>query len=195
MWQWKETVTNISEPVFPGISHFNSKQFTKNVNAFGDDTVINLPLQMALYFNVVFFPVWVIVMLLLLPVKLECIPELYKLIVIITVTAVFVNESIRIYLGYVGNLTEKIPELAAFWMLSVLQLPMQLFLLIKHPVHFSSVLEVVVQSIMVIFLMTELVAGFITLKHSAKHSAQKFQLAQFKIDDTSSVEERREKVE
>lgn len=35
----------------------------------GDDSVVSLPLQMALYFNVVFFPVWIIVMLFMLPVK------------------------------------------------------------------------------------------------------------------------------
>uniref|UniRef100_A0A8C2GMD4 Uncharacterized protein n=1 Tax=Cyprinus carpio TaxID=7962 RepID=A0A8C2GMD4_CYPCA len=37
-------------------------------------------------------------------------------------------EVLRVYLGYVGNLKEKVPELAGFWLISFLfQLPILLF--------------------------------------------------------------------
>ena len=40
--------------------------------------------------------------------------------------ATTIIEITRLYLGYLGNLTEKVPELAGFWLLTVLlQLPMQ----------------------------------------------------------------------
>ena len=39
---------------------------------------------------------------------------------------------VRLYLGYLGNLGEKVPELAGFWLLTILlQLPMQVCIICK----------------------------------------------------------------
>ena len=39
------------------------------------------------------------------------------------------NQVVRLYLGYLGNLGERVPELAGFWLLTILlQLPMQVFI-------------------------------------------------------------------
>lgn len=43
-----------------------------------------------------------------------------------------VCEAIRLYFGYLGNLQERVPELAAFWMVTlVLQLPLCLLSLLN----------------------------------------------------------------
>ena len=39
------------------------------------------------------------------------------------------DQVVRLYLGYLGNLGERVPELAGFWLLTILlQLPMQVFI-------------------------------------------------------------------
>ena len=47
------------------------------------------------------------------------------LINIITII-IIMEQVVRLYLGYLGNLGERVPELAGFWLLTILlQLPMQ----------------------------------------------------------------------
>ena len=85
-------------------------------------------------------------------------------------------EILRLYLGYLGNLTEKIPEVAAFWMLSILlQLPMQIFLISSRQLLLSPI-EYTVQGIMLIFLISQLFVGYFALRLAARHQAKKFHL-------------------
>ena len=50
---------------------------------------------------------------------------MYKFILVTLLVATTIIEITRLYLGYLGNLTEKVPELAGFWLLTVLlQFPM-----------------------------------------------------------------------
>ncbi|KAJ8942221.1 hypothetical protein NQ314_010121 [Rhamnusium bicolor] len=62
-----ETVTSVSNHVFPGLSH------KVDNSLLGNQVLSNLPLQMALYFNAIFAPIWIIVIVLFL---VEKIPEL-----------------------------------------------------------------------------------------------------------------------
>ncbi|CAH0394016.1 unnamed protein product [Bemisia tabaci] len=145
----------------------------------GDEIVTNLPLQMALYFNVVFFPFWFIVMITMLYLKYDCLTSLFQFILVAAFITVTCIECLRLYLGYVGNLSEKIPELAGFWMLSfLLQLPLQLFLLANEGVRPTGV-ERAVQGVEVALLLAQLGTGFVALRTTAAHQAHKFHLAQF----------------
>ncbi|XP_039300805.1 transmembrane protein 17-like, partial [Nilaparvata lugens] len=127
---WKQTVTNVSEHFFPGLSYYNNDEDDEFIK-LGNEVVSNLPLQMSLYFNVVFFPVWLITTLLTLYLKIGCLSMLYQIIVLVVVTLAVLIELFRLYLGYRGNLCEMIPELAGFFMLTaMLQTPLQLFLLV-----------------------------------------------------------------
>ena len=46
------------------------------------------------------------------------------------------EQVVRLYLGYLGNLGERVPELAGFWLLTILlQLPMQVILPHNHNPH------------------------------------------------------------
>nr|XP_030123113.1 transmembrane protein 17 isoform X1 [Taeniopygia guttata] len=84
----------------------------------------SLPLQMSLYFNVYFFPLWWLITVAILYMKYPALSDYYKFILVTIMILVSLTELIRLYLGYVGNLLEKVPELAGFWLLTLLpQLP------------------------------------------------------------------------
>ena len=85
---------------------------------------------MVLYLNVIYFPCWLGVTIMVTSVKFHLLNYLYKFVLVTILVAVIIIEVVRLYLGYLGNLTEKVPELAGFWLLTILlQLPLQGFLL------------------------------------------------------------------
>ncbi|XP_039300002.1 transmembrane protein 17-like [Nilaparvata lugens] len=187
---WKQTVTNVSEHFFPGLSYYNNDEDDEFIK-LGNEVVSNLPLQMSLYFNVVFFPVWLITTLLTLYLKIGCLSMLYQIIVLVVVTLAVLIELFRLYLGYRGNLCEMIPELAGFFMLTaMLQTPLQLFLLVGGSGHGAvlraSVLERCVQTVQVCLLAVQLVSGCQALRNAARHSAQQFHIARFKMAELPS---------
>ena len=77
-----------------------------------------------------------------------------------------------------GNLTEKVPELAGFWLLTVLlQLPMQGFLLFNEDLVILP-MERAANILMVIMVVVELGVGFVALRRITRHQAKKFHLHQ-----------------
>ncbi|XP_058523399.1 transmembrane protein 17 isoform X2 [Ochotona princeps] len=69
----------------------------------------SLPLQMSLYFNTYFFPLWWVSCIMMLQMKYSVLPDYYKFIVITVIILITLIEAIRLYLGYMGNLQEKFP--------------------------------------------------------------------------------------
>lgn len=61
---WKRTLSGVSETVFPGIS-LKIKTELQNV------VVSSLPLQMSLYFNVFFFPIWLATVIVMMTTKVS----------------------------------------------------------------------------------------------------------------------------
>ena len=128
------TLMSVSETVFPGISTSAGMQYANTMEMasikLGNQLVSNLPLQMVLYLNVIYFPCWLGVTIMVTSVKFHLLNYLYKFVLVTILVAVIIIEVVRLYLGYLGNLTEKVPELAGFWLLTILlQLPLQGFLL------------------------------------------------------------------
>ena len=131
------TLISVSETVFPGISTTaaGANKYSPNSMEYaaiklGNQLVSNLPLQVLLYLNVVYFPCWLGVTLMVCTVKYHLLNYLYKFVLVTVLVAIVIIEVVRLYLGYLGNLTEKVPELAGFWLLTILlQLPLQGFLL------------------------------------------------------------------
>ncbi|KYB25484.1 transmembrane protein 17 [Tribolium castaneum] len=182
---WKETVTSVSDKVFPGLS-----RKIDNV-VYGNEVMSNLPLQMSLYFNVIFAPFWMAILVLYLRNTYLCFSELYKFIIITVISTVFLLEMLRLYLGYKGNLEDKIPELAGFWMLSLLlQFPLQ-GLLLFNPNFKLHVIEIIVQSIMFVMLCIQLVSSYCALKFTAAQQAIYFRIMKLRSDVTlADVQER-----
>lgn len=74
------------------------------------------------------------------------------------------------------HFSSQIPDLAAFWMFSlILQLPLQMlfFLLNTMPG------EMAVQGVMCLLLLSQLVFGFVVLRDMAKHHKLRFHISQF----------------
>ncbi|XP_077568438.1 transmembrane protein 17B [Stigmatopora nigra] len=145
----------------------------------GKPILSSLPLQMSLFFNMYFFPLWWLTEIVMLQLKYSALPEYYKTILITIIILMTVIEIIRLYLGYVGNLQEKIAELAGFWLLSILlQLPQTLFQLFNNGILIQP-LERGIHFILAIFLLSQAVAGFVALRNLVRHTESQFHLRQF----------------
>ncbi|CAB0042264.1 unnamed protein product [Trichogramma brassicae] len=111
--------------------------------------------------------------------------EFYKFVSVAVSLTVVCLECTRLYLGYLGNLGERIPELASFWLIStLLQLPLELFLVFdRNSTYLPN--ERIANSVALAFLAVEIVTGTIVLKISADHHAKRFYMAQlYGIEDT-----------
>ncbi|NXA17260.1 TMM17 protein, partial [Ibidorhyncha struthersii] len=67
----------------------------------------SLPLQMMLYFNVYYFPVWFLAEGMMLQLKYHLLPQHYQFLLVTAFLILTLAEGSRLYLGYVGNLQEK----------------------------------------------------------------------------------------
>ncbi|XP_069018067.1 transmembrane protein 17B isoform X2 [Embiotoca jacksoni] len=139
----------------------------------------SLQLQMSLYFNMWFFPWWWVSETAMLHLKYPVLPDYYKFILVTVLLLMTLIEAIRLYLGYAGNLQEKVPELAGFWLLSILlQFPLILFQLFNEAILIQP-LERGVHIVLAIFILTQAVSGFVALRDMVRHTERQFHLRQF----------------
>lgn len=145
----------------------------------------NLPLQMAAYFNVIFVPVWVIVLTIFLSDNYKNFGKLTQVIIVTVIITILIIEIFRLYMVYEGNLSDKIPELAGFWMLSVfLQLPLQ-GLLLFNPYFQLGILELVCQSVIFILLIIQIISGYVALRYTASQQAIYYKIMKLKGEKSS----------
>ncbi|CAH2277790.1 transmembrane 17A-like [Pelobates cultripes] len=98
----------------------------------------------------------------------------YQILQIIGLSILTLVECLRLYLGYIGNLYEKVPELAAFLLLTfMIQIPLILFLLTDEEVLILP-LEYAVHAIYTVFLSMELLVSFFVLKVMTRTLATEF---------------------
>uniref|UniRef100_W5MM70 Transmembrane protein 17 n=1 Tax=Lepisosteus oculatus TaxID=7918 RepID=W5MM70_LEPOC len=143
------------------------------------EVVSSLPLQMSLFFNLWFFPLWWVCEVVMLQLKYPVLTDYYKFILITILILMTVIEAIRLYLGYTGNLQEKVPELAGFWLLSLLlQLPLILFQLFNEAILIQP-LERGVHIVLALFLLTQALTGLTALRSMVRHTENRFHLRQF----------------
>ncbi|XP_071427840.1 transmembrane protein 17B-like [Pithys albifrons albifrons] len=166
---------------FSGSLFINNKtqdSGTTHIYQPAHEVLASLPLQVMLYFNVYYFPVWCLTEGMMLQLKYYLLPRHYQFLLITAFLILSLAEGFRLYLGYLGNLQEKVPELAGFLLLSFLiQLPLLLFLLTDSQViHLP--LEMSMHSLFLVFLLAEIVAAFLALKTMTKQLAAQFYLRQ-----------------
>ncbi|XP_053140315.1 transmembrane protein 17 isoform X2 [Hemicordylus capensis] len=109
---------SLPELVRKRLSSFSQTVFTDNNRTGPEDRggdgipdnkiVSNLPLQMSLYFNLCFFPFWWLSSVVVLQLKYSFLPDYYKFILVTVIILSTLIEIIRLYLGYMGNLQEKV---------------------------------------------------------------------------------------
>ncbi|XP_030586865.1 transmembrane protein 17B [Archocentrus centrarchus] len=139
----------------------------------------SLQLQMSLYFNMWFFPWWWISETVMLQLKYPALSDYYKFILVTILILMTLIEAIRLYLGYAGNLHQKVPELAGFWLLSILlQFPLILFQLFNEAILIQP-LERGVHIILALFILTQALSGFVALRDMVRHTESQFHLRQF----------------
>uniref|UniRef100_A0A8C0VPC5 Transmembrane protein 17 n=2 Tax=Passeriformes TaxID=9126 RepID=A0A8C0VPC5_CYACU len=162
-----------------GLVAFSGSLFINNKTWDSGTVLSSLPLQMMLYFNVYYFPVWCLAEGIMLHLKYHLLPWHYQFLLVTAFLILSLAEGSRLYLGYLGNLQEKVPELAGFLLLSFLiQLPLLLFLLTDiQVIHLP--LEVPMHSLFLVFLLLEMVAAFLALRIMTKQLAAQFYLRQF----------------
>ncbi|XP_014209124.1 transmembrane protein 17B [Copidosoma floridanum] len=182
METWKNSVVTASDRIFPGLAcHDRKKEFYD----IGNRIKSNLPLQIALYLNTRLFPIWILVLVYYLDLKYYELSKVYKFVSVAAFLTAATLECARLYLGYVGNLGEKIPELASFWLIStLLQFPLLMFLVFdRNSMYYRN--ERIINGIALAFLTAEIVTGTIVLKMSADYHAKRFFMAQmYGIDNT-----------
>ncbi|NWS39656.1 TMM17 protein, partial [Probosciger aterrimus] len=178
---------SLPEPLRRRLGSFSRTVFTDSQrtgprdpgDSADNEVVSSLPLQMSLYFNVYFFPFWWLSIVVMLHLKYPDLSDYYKFILVTIMILTSLIEVIRLYLGYMGNLQEKVPELAGFWLLTLLlQLPTILFLLFNEGLKIQP-LERAVNSIFAVFLTFQVIAAFVTLKRMVNKLATHFRLKEF----------------
>ncbi|KAE8609932.1 hypothetical protein XENTR_v10011950 [Xenopus tropicalis] len=143
----------------------------------GDSEVApSVSLQIFLYFNAFYFPFWWVCYVIMLQLKYVLLPDYYKFILVVLLILMSVIEVIRLYLGYSGNLQEKVPELAGFCLLSILlQLPLLLFLLCDPGLE-PLPLERAAHGILTAFLLIQIPISIFALRKATRHLAGRFHL-------------------
>uniref|UniRef100_A0A8D2KYD7 Transmembrane protein 17 n=1 Tax=Varanus komodoensis TaxID=61221 RepID=A0A8D2KYD7_VARKO len=139
----------------------------------------SLPLQVMLYFNAFYVPFWGLSEGVMLELKYNLLPAYYQFLLVAAYLTLVLAEALRLYLGYIGNLQEKVPELASFLLLSsLIEMPVLLFILMDpHIIRLP--LETAVHLLLLLFLLSEIMAAFVALRAMAKHLARQFYLRQF----------------
>ncbi|CAG0916597.1 unnamed protein product [Notodromas monacha] len=174
-FEMNDLLHTISAPLFPGVDFRSAasmagrdswEEFKDTIKAY--EVSSSLPLQTCLYFNAWFFPVWFGCSVYVLSLKLEALSELFQPLAVTVLVAATVVEMIRVYLGYSGNILEKIPELVGFWLLTLLvQFPLVTFSLFATGLKHRSV-EVTLNAILMVFVSLELFFGYFSIKRIAR---------------------------
>jgi transmembrane protein 17 len=158
---------------------FHSKQARIEI-----DYSSSLPLQMLLYFNVCFFPCWLFSLTFVLPVLSLITGQNYHVILMVF-AFIFkaIIECVRLYLGYAGNLAERMPELTAFCLLTIIfQIPLSIFLLVYPLIATIGIqlsLVFAVEIIYLTFLLIEAGFGIYAVRIMVTAQSSRFHYRQF----------------
>ncbi|KAM3963531.1 transmembrane protein 17 [Aphomia sociella] len=128
---------------------------------------IMLRLQKCLYFNVYLYLVWLLVTAFFLYMKLDILGHLTKYLSLTVYTLIIIIESARLYLGYYGNLSCRVPELAGFLMMTILmQMPLVSFFLF-NPYLLSTPTEIILHTTLWSLTVAEVVFSYLALNQAS----------------------------
>ncbi|XP_054630182.1 transmembrane protein 17A isoform X4 [Dunckerocampus dactyliophorus] len=162
----------VPENVRVGLAYVGTSVLTNNRTADSKDqeehSVVNelvshLPLQMLLYFNMFYFPCWWFSSVFMLQLKYEFLPAYYQGLLITGVVLLTLIEVLRLYLGYVGNLEEKLPVI--------------LFFLTDEEILILP-LERAVHALYLTFLLAQILAAMLALRRMTRKLTLLFHLRQ-----------------
>lgn len=138
---------------------------------------------MLLYFNVCFFPCWVLSLAFVLPVLTQSTSSTHIILMVFAFGFKAIIEFARLYLGYAGNLAERMPELTAFCLLTMIfQIPLSIFLLIYQFIANMGgklALVLAVQVVYTLFLLLEIIFGIAAVRVMVTAQSSRFHYRQF----------------
>lgn len=132
-------------------------------------------LQTLLYYNVYFSIVWFCMYVPLWAWKAEHIGFgiAFKIISPIILALWAVSEPVRLIFGYTGNLKEKVPQLAAFFLLTAFpQIPALVYFLFVETNQLT--INVIFNVMQLSFLVAEFVVGWIAIQNVVKEHNARF---------------------
>ena len=144
----------------------------------------SLPLQMLLYYNICFFPCWTFSFTFILPLLAPNSESQHVILMVFGFGFKFIIECIRLYLGYAGNLAERMPELTAFCLLTIVfQIPLSIFLFV-YPLATTAYglqmpLVEAVEIIYIVFLLFEAIFGIYAVRIMVAAQSSRFHYRQF----------------
>lgn len=144
----------------------------------------SLPLQMLLSFNNCFFPFWALSFIFILPLLAPNSSNQHVILMVFGFGFKFIIECIRLYLGYAGNLAERMPELTAFCLLTILfQIPLTIFLFVYPLVTAAYGLKMplvsAIEIIYMAFLLFESIFGVYAVRVMVAAQSSRFHYRQF----------------
>jgi len=157
----------------------------------GHQVAASMPLQMTLYFSVPYALVWAALNQFLFYWK----SQVWDLPLVVAVVSPMIFwvwallEPIRLLLGYVGNLRERVAWLGGFWVLTIFpQLVAHLYFLVGQEQigWFTMPIEVAMSAIHVLLCLTQLVLGYKTIKRLVRKAMADFHLQPVEtVDETA----------
>lgn len=171
------SINIITETMFPGVEFDRLPPGRPARPSFGHELVSSLPLQMALYFNILFVPCWAAVLLVVFNAKFDRIDFLSRYIHLTVLAGVILMEVVRLYVGYMGNLREHVPDLAGFWLITLLLACPLHGILLLNTWSLRLAPEVAVVAPQVVFVVVELALGYTAVRQLARHQVARFHAA------------------
>ncbi|KAE9553607.1 hypothetical protein FO519_003202 [Halicephalobus sp. NKZ332] len=146
---------------------------------------------MALHFHIHIDPIVYIAIIGCLIIKYDKLHPTYQVILVAMYLISILIELVRPYLGYYGNLGEKIPALSGFWITTlILQIPICCFLIL-NPEIYPLPFERCLLTIHLVFLLVEAWTSFFLVRSLADYQVQKFKatISEEKSEDTKNEAE------
>lgn len=130
----------------------------------------SLPLQVVLHFNALFSLLFLVVVG---SCSLAKVLYYNKKVSISSMTVWFVFEVVRLYYGISGNMTEKVPELATYVLITIFpQIPFMVYFAYVQPVLFP--VDPILGTFMLVYLAVQIYFGFMTIRQQIQSQTAKF---------------------
>ena len=140
------------------------------MEAYHKPAIVSLPLQVALYYNLVLSVLFATVVGACSVQKMLFYNKLVSISVIVIWTAI---EPLRLFIGLRGNMKEKVPDISTHLLISVFpQLPLVIYLAYFQPVLFP--VDPILGTFMIVFIVVEFIFGIALVRKQIKLQTTEF---------------------
>ncbi|XP_055524365.1 transmembrane protein 17-like [Wyeomyia smithii] len=156
------------------VNRNSNNQNTKSV--FNEERYFaSVWVQLLLQFNIYFSGIWFVSSLITMYKKYCDLSTITRVLSIISLVIAAPVECIRLFLGYSGNLLDKIPDFAGYWILSVfIQTPLQLYMMSNEAI-LKYVISTVIQAVQCVLLFLQIVSSFAAIRRASFFHREQFQ--------------------